>query len=761
MSLKSLKTIQEIASPRVFMIQSVNDRKLLNNSQSSDLNLIELNKAVKRSVPNSAEKENSLKLSNRKISKGTFSEKSLSHDVSFISQNLANRGIQTDFIDIVKNYKSESIVALSGSQISSFNSTSRVSSSIATLPNKNDNLKKTKAKNYQESNDQFGEKDKVRVVVRIRPISDQETVHGDSEIISCDRTSLIVEGKTQNRKFFFDSVFDPNTNQDEMFNYCGVKRLINMAIDGFVCTCFAYGQTGSGKTYTMVGPAGAYNMNGQDRHQHFGLIPRSINYLFNQLRLRTTDSQSVFYIRVSYYEIYNEQIRDLINPNSGRKLEIRGSQEEGFFVDNLFATYIETMDEILTILQEGELNRSTASHLLNEHSSRSHAILTIQIENELQNSQDPSEQITKLGKLIFVDLAGSEKVKVTLSKGKQLTETNNINKSLLVLGTCISALSDPHKKDGHIPYRDSKLTKLLSESLGGSGITLMIACVSPALTCENESLNTLRYANRAQNIENIPLAKSDSRENIILKLKRELRKLKEENHTLKQQLGYSNNVNNVSSSTSSSSGTRFPKIRNGSSYSTASSESELFGKLQEYIQQNKSLKNENSQLERFREKVRKQHEVLTRENEKLARKLDQVLRAQGLPSDIQYLTDPNVTNAEYIVETNTTPGVKNQKNIVKNPKSIKALPKIEKQTSYAVENVSNRSVSPARKISPRKNLIRPALSDPGEEIIEQIEIARPSYARKYKQIKESKSPSDPNIRKINKLPDTIIEENRH
>jgi hypothetical protein len=117
----------------------------------------------------------------------------------------------------------------------------------------------------------------------------------------------------------------------------------------------------------------------QEKFNHYGLIPRSINYLFNQLRLRTQESASVFYIRVSYFEIYNEQIRDLINPTSARKLEIRGSQEEGFFVDNLFATYIETMDEILTILQEGELNRATAAHLLNEHSSRSHAILTIQV----------------------------------------------------------------------------------------------------------------------------------------------------------------------------------------------------------------------------------------------------------------------------------------------------------------------------------------------------------------------------------------------
>jgi kinesin family protein 12 len=205
-----------------------------------------------------------------------------------------------------------------------------------------------------------------------------------------------------------------------------------------------------------------------------------------------------------------------------------------------------------------------------------------------QAALDPSEQITKLGKLIFVDLAGSEKVKITQSKGKNLVETNNINKSLLVLGTCISALSEQSKNRsniaGHIPYRDSKLTKLLSESLGGAGITLMIACVSPALVNEQETLNTLRYANRAQNIENIPIVKTDSRENVVQKLKRELRKLKEENQTLKQKLNYPN----------MSSG-RLPKIavshnRNGSSNSSASSEADLYGMLQEYIQENKNLK---------------------------------------------------------------------------------------------------------------------------------------------------------------------------
>ncbi|CAF5146478.1 unnamed protein product, partial [Rotaria magnacalcarata] len=167
-------------------------------------------------------------------------------------------------------------------------------------------------------------------------------------------------------------------------------------------------------------------------------------------------------------------IHDLISPSHSDHLQIRGSIEDGFYVENLFQTYIETMDELLTILEEGELNRAMASHNLNDTSSRSHAMLSIQIEQDIQGTDDQKEQMTRQGKLVFVDLAGSEKVKASLSKGKQLTETNNINKSLLVLGTCISALSDSVKRAGHIPYRDSKLTRLLADSLGGHGITLMV-----------------------------------------------------------------------------------------------------------------------------------------------------------------------------------------------------------------------------------------------------------------------------------------------
>ncbi|CAF0829857.1 unnamed protein product [Didymodactylos carnosus] len=441
------------------------------------------------------------------------------------------------------------------------------------------------------------QKDRVRVIVRVRPMNTREVDKGDRSVLTCDsENSILVDGPQHSRRFTFDAVFDTSSTQ-------------------YICTCFAYGQTGSGKTFTMVGPSGAgiFRMDENYRIKHFGLVPRAINYLFQKLREKTHESNVVFYIRVSYCEIYNEQIRDLINPSHTESLQIRGSIEDGFYVENLFQTYIETMDELLTILEEGELNRVTASHNLNDHSSRSHAMLSIQIEHDLQNSDDPKVQITKQGKLIFVDLAGSEKVKVSHSTGRQLVETSNINKSLLTLGTCISALSDPVKRMGHVPYRDSKLTRLLSDSLGGHGITLMIACISPAISCENESLSTLRYANRAKNIENAPIIKTDSKENVINRLKAEVRKLKDENFTLRKKLGLQGT-------------SRLPRLKTRNSDSGTSVPSSASSDINDGRQDPKRSRTNGSL--KYRENVRTDHEILTRENEKLTRKLDRVLRGQ-------------------------------------------------------------------------------------------------------------------------------------
>ncbi|UJR10408.1 hypothetical protein I4U23_014612 [Adineta vaga] len=462
------------------------------------------------------------------------------------------------------------------------------------------------------------DKDRVRVVVRVRPMSERE--YNDSrkpqKVLHCvNENSIIFDGGQHSRRFTFDSVFNEVSAQDEVFQYCGIKRLVDMAIDGYIATCFAYGQTGSGKTHTMIGAQGAsiFRMDDQYRVEHLGIVPRSINYLFQRLRDKTMQTNSPYYIRVSYCEIYNEQIRDLIRPANPDTLQVRGSIEDGFYVENLYQTYIETIDELLTILEEGELNRAMASHKLNDTSSRSHALLSIQIEQDIQESADPNEQMTRQGKLIFVDLAGSEKVKMSHSKGKQLVETNNINKSLLTLGTCISALSDPNKRAGHVPYRESKLTRLLAESLGGHGITLMIACISPSRVCENESMNTLRYANRAKNIENEPIVKTDSKQNVITRLKLEVRKLKDENYELKKKLGGKNSA------------TTLPRLRprNYDSGSQTSIRSGASSDLNDRQDTQGRINGMSSQ------KIRSHHETLTRENEKLVRQLYQRDREQG------------------------------------------------------------------------------------------------------------------------------------
>ncbi|CAF2392363.1 unnamed protein product [Rotaria sp. Silwood2] len=524
----------------------------------------------------------------------------------------------------------------------------------------------------EQAQDLSTERDRVRVIVRygiknliivylhlylcsiisIRPVNNREMDKNDRSILNCEgENSILVEGTQHSRRFTFDTVFDVSSTQEEVFHYSGIKRLVDMAIEGYISTCFAYGQTGSGKTHTMIGPGGAgiFRMDENYRIKNFGLVPRAINYLFQRLREKAQETNTPYFIRVSYCEIYNEQIHDLINPSHTESLQLRGSIEDGFYVENLFQTYIETMDELLTILEEGELNRAMASHNLNDTSSRSHAMLSIQVEQDLQDTDDPKEQRTRQGKLVFVDLAGSEKVKVSLSKGKQLTETNNINKSLLTLGTCISALSDPVKRAGHIPYRDSKLTRLLVDSLGGHGITLMIACISPASSCENESLSTLRYANRAKNIENAPIIKTDSKENVINRLKREVRKLKDENHELKQKLGIQANA--------------LPKIKNRSSESGSLTSMRSSASIDPY---DSRQDNQGRLSGTTTKKIRTDHEILTRENEKLVRKLDQVMREQQTqPGDKHVIVveeDPSGqelnssygrrTNKNYSQETN-------------------------------------------------------------------------------------------------------------
>ncbi|XP_063589591.1 kinesin-like protein KIF3A [Penaeus indicus] len=408
--------------------------------------------------------------------------------------------------------------------------------------------------------------DNINVVVRCRPVSEKEIKRGDENNLIfpgegqvwVNMDGLNGQGSQKPKVFTYNVVFEPEATQEDIFDHSGIKRLLDMAIEGFSCTTFCYGQTGSGKTHTLTGPPHLYyaklpdttsprkGSNKQTTRQaplfekgphlfseEHGLIFRSFVYLFSQLQNR--DDQE-FTLTASYLEIYNEKVIDLLNIGTNQKpLQVRWSKKKrGFFVENLFEIECAELDDLLAVLEEGLRNRAIASHNMNEYSSRSHTILSVNITSE--KKADDGVYITRNGKINFVDLAGSEMTKKTNSEGKTLEEANNINKSLMVLGTCIAALSDSRKRDGHIPYRDSNLTKLLADSLAGSGVTLMIACASPARSNVSETINTFRYASRAKRIRTKPLIIMDPKEKVILSLQREVSLLREENAHLKMLL---------------------------------------------------------------------------------------------------------------------------------------------------------------------------------------------------------------------------------
>jgi len=382
--------------------------------------------------------------------------------------------------------------------------------------------------------------DNINVVIRVRPISKKEDKANDESIIQFPGEGQIWvdESKANLKPFTFNVVFEPEATQEDVLEHSGMKRLIEMGIDGFSTTVFCYGQTGSGKTHTLTGPPYLQMVGRTAMNKDHGLVFRSFIYLFKQLEERKNDA--TFVIKASYLEIYNEKVIDLLNPGAKRSnLAVRwNKRSRSFVVDNLFSIECGELDDLLAVLEEGLKNRAVGTHNMNEHSSRSHTILTVHIHSEEKASSDDNKGvfITRHGKINFVDLAGSEMTKKTKSEGKTLEEANNINKSLMVLGYCISQLSTQKKteKGVHIPYRDSKLTKLLCDSLAGNGVTLMIACVSPARSNLSESSNTLRYAARAKRIKTKPVVVMDPREALIVALKREVSILQQENNHLRQ-----------------------------------------------------------------------------------------------------------------------------------------------------------------------------------------------------------------------------------
>ncbi|KAF2352900.1 Kinesin motor domain, partial [Trinorchestia longiramus] len=367
--------------------------------------------------------------------------------------------------------------------------------------------------------------EKVRVVVRVRPLSQKELKEGHSNVVKVNQNACCVSVTNPHlatsshasdeppKTFTFDSVFGFDSKQVDVYNLAA-RPIVENVLEGYNGTIFAYGQTGTGKTFTMEGI--------RDKPELRGIIPNSFAHIFGHIAKAEEDQK--FLVRVSYLEIYNEEVRDLLRSDQSARLEVKERPEVGVYVKDLITHVVHNADEMDKIMTLGNKNRSVGATNMNTHSSRSHAIFTITI--ECAQIGPDSKQHWRVGKLHLVDLAGSERQSKTGATGQRLKEASKINLSLSTLGNVISALVDG--KSTHIPYRNSKLTRLLQDSLGGNSKTVMCANVGPAGYNYDETISTLRYANRAKNICNQARVNEDPKDALLRKLQEEINKLREQ-----------------------------------------------------------------------------------------------------------------------------------------------------------------------------------------------------------------------------------------
>ncbi|XP_072939722.1 kinesin-like protein KIF21B [Epargyreus clarus] len=383
----------------------------------------------------------------------------------------------------------------------------------------------------------------VRVAVRIRPQTPGEVLEGCG--ICARAGGPAGEGGValgSERAFTFDFAFEPTAAQQDVYDTC-VRKLVEAALDGYNATVLAYGQTGSGKTYTMgSGWEGETDVD-EDRR---GIIPRAIRDLFAGADQRAEIARAQgqlppeFSVQAQFIELYNEDIVDLLDPAKDpfAKGALRITEDGcgGVKVVGASMRAVRGAKEALGALRAGALARTTAATNMNSSSSRSHAVFTLmlrqrrlapdqEVTEREENGETPDQYETLTAKFHFVDLAGSERLKRTGATGERAREGISINCGLLALGNVISALGDKSRKVLHVPYRDSKLTRLLQDSLGGNSNTVMIACVSPSDRDFMETLNTLKYANRARNIKNRCVVNQDLTSRTIHQLRQEVARL--------------------------------------------------------------------------------------------------------------------------------------------------------------------------------------------------------------------------------------------
>ncbi|XP_037306946.2 kinesin-like protein KIF21A isoform X4 [Pungitius pungitius] len=385
----------------------------------------------------------------------------------------------------------------------------------------------------------------VRVALRIRPQLAREKIEG------CHICTYVMPGEPQvilgkDKSFTYDYMFDMDSQQEAVYASC-TEKLIEGCFKGYNATVFAYGQTGSGKTYTM---GTGFDVNITD--EELGIIPRAVHHLFRGVEERRRAAQEQgrpppeFKINAQFLELYNEDVLDLFDSTRDMKqkshIKIHEDAAGGIYTVGVTTRTVSCEAEMMQCLKLGALSRTTASTQMNVQSSRSHAIFTIHLcqvrvcasdnqesdNRESNGNSEVDEYETLTAKFHFVDLAGSERLKRTGATGDRAKEGISINCGLLALGNVISALGDRSKRSSHVPYRDSKLTRLLQDSLGGNSQTVMIACISPSDRDFMETLNSLKYANRARNIKNKVMVNQDKASQQISVLRTEIARLQME-----------------------------------------------------------------------------------------------------------------------------------------------------------------------------------------------------------------------------------------
>ena len=337
---------------------------------------------------------------------------------------------------------------------------------------------------------------------RVRPLNEEDikSYGRDTIIDTLDQNKglLVLKRDFDKKTFVFESVFDQTSSQQEIYSKVG-EPVVSSILQGYNGTIFAYGQTGTGKTFTMIGQGG----------ESKGVIPRSISQIFAYIQSSTTHS---FQVKVGFMQLYMEMLQDLLRPDETKTIRIREDPEEGVYLTGVHWANVSSVKACMELLALGDRNRSTAFTSMNAHSSRSHAVYMVKIEKRMKYTPEQLEELEKKGDLpdqsmtkstlYLVDLAGSERVSKSRASGSRLDEARNINLALLALGNCIQALSD--KKAKYVPFRDSKLTRILEDSLGGNSKTSLIVTIGPSAGHVQESLSALQFGLRAMKIENRP-----------------------------------------------------------------------------------------------------------------------------------------------------------------------------------------------------------------------------------------------------------------